>query len=1294
GSHERSRLVELLLKEDLEAVTLGLEQGLYCWEEIDLPHDSDGCTPLISACRMGLTMVMRFLLERGADATLCNHNNQTALHVSQPALEGELLSALIRNLPHQMQLSDAAWRGDPCSLQDLMAQTDLLDFNKQNRDGLTPLMQAVRDVDLFEGLQLPWKYQPVEVVKELMSLSVDTKIIDQRGHSALWYISQIRSSKKEELLRIMDSATQAVFTCLECYWPGNPAITPSCSPTRDCCTPEMKTESSEIIVAQADIYQDNRIYSEGSMEPKITIRRYSSDERKQSSRTSSLPSLWGSRKSWDKIRPFHPSLKMTSSVPVCTQLSKLTSTLMEPALDASLLLQARANIHNRLRCADTEDEVISQKMALPTMFRTPKHLAPLDSRYRNVPATTSIEHPPPIKPPSTFPFSSECRQKVERISRLPFRRSRSTRAGSEESHSCSSSSQEEEENVPQETYTIIRELELVSHLDFQDLNSSEINTIRNKDIIISDDRKDNKPIESIIDRQVDAEVRNVSKTSANFEELQKKSQNIDTYRNEPRSTATRARDNGSYVNSNEKHLREFGVDQILNEKSKPVKATKRNDRKCKASFHTNQSFNILGHRNQSTGKTTSTRINSPIHSKVKLRENKPSCVAIAAETPNKSCLPRMTPTACKKNTDEVTTTKMVSETRQDTRLSCDDKKASFNSQKQFHRNLRSAGPSKKPVSGATLRAKSAVDHVTYNDMFLKISQDDEGPTIYEMFATPVYENLRVDNSAEKTKPGHTSLQVNRQINGKQRGHKTTEINRRKLKESQSGRYSRAKCRQHKRRDSVPKRIKKHLPFSENKRHNVTSDCEAEEEQENSKIPFTEDDGKDVSSWVIKRQNSPILSVIEEVLSNTFSKPNIPQQNSSVTRSEAHLIHSTTHQEPQTPINLGTTGEPEISSMSRLLAQPLINTWTSDRTVSPVYQKFLEEVGDGPLTEDLLRSLAKGLISLEEREAETLESEKYDGKEFSNGLPSKFKKLLNEDISSGELKYAQRSRSCSDDAAVTWTKGEVLGKGAYGTVYCGLTSQGQLIAVKQVVLDASTSEISEREYDRLEREVDLLKNLQHANIVGFLGTALSENIVCIFMEYVPGGSIASILGRFGPLPEKVFALYTRQILEGVAYLHANRVIHRDLKGNNIMLMPTGVVKLIDFGCARRINCLTLSGSKGDLLKSVHGTPYWMAPEVINETGHGRKSDIWSIGCTMFEMATGKPPLAHMAKMAALFYIGARKGLMPSLPNDFSTNARDFVQACLTRDPRERPSAKELLRHPFISHHSQACRRTVN
>ncbi|XP_055428719.1 mitogen-activated protein kinase kinase kinase 19 isoform X3 [Bubalus kerabau] len=277
------------------------------------------------------------------------------------------------------------------------------------------------------------------------------------------------------------------------------------------------------------------------------------------------------------------------------------------------------------------------------------------------------------------------------------------------------------------------------------------------------------------------------------------------------------------------------------------------------------------------------------------------------------------------------------------------------------------------------------------------------------------------------------------------------------------------------------------------------------------------------------------------------------------------------------------------------------------------------------------------------------------------------------FSENSLKYEE---------SILWTKGEILGKGAYGTVYCGLTSQGQLIAVKQVALDTSDKLATEKEYQKLQEEVDLLKALKHVNIVAYLGTCLEENILSIFMEFVPGGSISSIINRFGPLPEMVFCKYTEQILQGVAYLHENCVVHRDIKGNNVMLMPTGIIKLIDFGCAKRLAWAGLNGTHSDMLKSMHGTPYWMAPEVINESGYGRKSDIWSIGCTVFEMATGKPPLASMDRMAAMFYIGAHRGLMPPLPDCFSENAADFVRACLTRDQHERPSAVQLLKHSFL------------
>ncbi|NXC60699.1 M3K19 kinase, partial [Aleadryas rufinucha] len=341
-----------------------------------------------------------------------------------------------------------------------------------------------------------------------------------------------------------------------------------------------------------------------------------------------------------------------------------------------------------------------------------------------------------------------------------------------------------------------------------------------------------------------------------------------------------------------------------------------------------------------------------------------------------------------------------------------------------------------------------------------------------------------------------------------------------------------------------------------------------------------------------------------------------------------------------------------------------------------------------VTDELLCCLAKELLMLEEKDInssgpkstcskmQSTQSEEEenlmngDGAIINSALEKSYSKaFLASNEENGLLNFDESTKfprsSLANRDPIMWTRGEVLGKGAYGTVYCGLTSQGQLIAVKQVVLDPSDQLTTEKEYQKFHEEVDLLKTLKHVNIVTYLGTCLEDNILSIFMEFVPGGSISSILNRFGPLPEVVLCKYTKQILQGVAYLHDNCVVHRDIKGNNVMLMPNGVIKLIDFGCARRLAWASLSGTRSELLRSVHGTPYWMAPEVINESGYGRKSDIWSVGCTVFEMATGKPPLASMGRVAAMFYIGAHRGLMPALPERFSSAAVDFVHACLTR-----------------------------
>ncbi|KAK9292804.1 hypothetical protein L1049_020784 [Liquidambar formosana] len=214
---------------------------------------------------------------------------------------------------------------------------------------------------------------------------------------------------------------------------------------------------------------------------------------------------------------------------------------------------------------------------------------------------------------------------------------------------------------------------------------------------------------------------------------------------------------------------------------------------------------------------------------------------------------------------------------------------------------------------------------------------------------------------------------------------------------------------------------------------------------------------------------------------------------------------------------------------------------------------------------------------------------------------------------------------------------------------------------------------------LEEEVKLLKNLSHPNIVRYLGTVREDDTLNILLEFVPGGSISSLLGKFGSFPEAVIRTYTKQLLLGLEYLHKNGIMHRDIKGANILVDNKGCIKLADFGASKQVvELATVSGAK-----SMKGTPYWMAPEVILQTGHSFSADIWSVGCTVIEMATGKPPWSQQyQEVAALFYIGTTKS-HPPIPENISIEAKDFLLKCLQKEPNLRPTANELLQHPFVT-----------
>ncbi|KAL2634923.1 hypothetical protein R1flu_006402 [Riccia fluitans] len=262
-----------------------------------------------------------------------------------------------------------------------------------------------------------------------------------------------------------------------------------------------------------------------------------------------------------------------------------------------------------------------------------------------------------------------------------------------------------------------------------------------------------------------------------------------------------------------------------------------------------------------------------------------------------------------------------------------------------------------------------------------------------------------------------------------------------------------------------------------------------------------------------------------------------------------------------------------------------------------------------------------------------------------------------------------------NAPTRWQKGKLLGTGTFGNVYVGFNSDiGSFCAMKEVLLVSDDSK-SKESVKQLGQEIALLSKLRHQNIVQYIGTEALEDRLCIYLEYVSGGSIHKLLQDYGQFKEPVIRSFTRQILSGLAYLHNMNTVHRDVKGANILVDTQGNVKLADFGMAKHITAQSFP-------LSFKGSPYWMAPEVIKHTnGYDLAVDIWSLGCTVLEMATAKPPWSQYEGVAAMFKIGNSKEL-PSIPDTLSPEGKDFVRQCLQRNPAERPTAQELLEHPFV------------
>ncbi|KAK9469207.1 hypothetical protein V1512DRAFT_255736 [Lipomyces arxii] len=328
-----------------------------------------------------------------------------------------------------------------------------------------------------------------------------------------------------------------------------------------------------------------------------------------------------------------------------------------------------------------------------------------------------------------------------------------------------------------------------------------------------------------------------------------------------------------------------------------------------------------------------------------------------------------------------------------------------------------------------------------------------------------------------------------------------------------------------------------------------------------------------------------------------------------------------------------------------------------------------------------------------KKAVTLDGASTDKNGATDLLRRKSTKMWGQRVVEVTANQIQKGQVRHNESAqqFNWVKGELIGKGTFGRVYLALNATtGEMIAVKQVGVPSTASDkdsAKQREVvDALNSEIETMKDLDHLNIVQYLGYEAMSDVCSLFLEYVPGGSIGTCLRKHGRFERPVIHSLTRQVVDGLAYLHSKGILHRDLKSDNLLLDLDGVCKISDFGISKRSQNIY----SNDAEMSMQGTIFWMAPEVIHNVvhnerqGYSAKVDIWSLGCVVLEMFAGRRPWSNDEAIGAMYKLGNAK-LAPPIPEDTKSyvceEGKEFLNACFSIDAEARPTAQVLLGSKF-------------